>query len=134
MKKAKPVKPVLPDITTEDDIRKLVDTFYDKVNQDEMLAPVFNDFAHVDWKAHLPVMYSFWSTVLFGTMSYKGRPFPKHLPLPIGTEHFSRWLQLFFQNVNDHFSGDKAQEAKTKALNIATMFQHKMLNTTYAIQ
>ncbi|AYA37662.1 group III truncated hemoglobin [Hymenobacter oligotrophus] len=116
----------LPDITTEADIQKLVDTFYDKVNQDALLGPVFNQIAQVHWPKHLPTMYDFWSSVLFGTMRYKGRPFPKHLALPIEGEHFQRWLQLFYATVQENFSGPKAEEAKVKALNIASMFEYKM--------
>ncbi|MDX5396941.1 MAG: group III truncated hemoglobin, partial [Hymenobacteraceae bacterium] len=51
------------DILAQEDIIKLVDTFYEKVNQDELLAPVFNDFAAVNWQTHLPVMYDFWGSV-----------------------------------------------------------------------
>ncbi|MBC6608077.1 group III truncated hemoglobin, partial [Hymenobacter sp. BT188] len=50
-----------PDIQNEADIKLLVDTFYNKVNADALLAPVFNEFAHVDWPVHLPRMYDFWS-------------------------------------------------------------------------
>jgi hemoglobin len=114
------------DIETEADIKLLIDTFYDNVNNDELLSPVFNDFAQIDWQQHLPVMYSFWSTVLFGSMAYKGQPFPKHLRLPIEKQHFSRWIALFTQTVEDLFEGTKASEAKQKAASIAQIFQMKM--------
>ncbi|OON66237.1 group III truncated hemoglobin [Hymenobacter sp. CRA2] len=116
----------LPDISTETDIRTLVDRFYDKVNQDELLGPVFNEIAAVHWEAHLPIMYDFWSSILLGTARYKGRPFPKHLALPIEKAHFQRWLQLFYQTVVENFAGAKAEEVKVKALNIATMFEYRM--------
>jgi hemoglobin len=114
------------DLQTEADIVRLVDTFYGHVNEDPLLRPVFNDVAQVDWAHHLPNMYDFWSSVLLGTMRYKGRPFPKHLPLPISGPHFQRWLALFNASVDELFQGEKAAEAKTKALNIATMFEHRM--------
>ncbi|GAB2950030.1 group III truncated hemoglobin [Hymenobacter coalescens] len=116
----------LPDIATEAHIQQLVDRFYDKVNADELLGPVFNALARVHWPAHLPVMYDFWSSVLLGTARYKGRPFPKHMALPIEKPHFQRWLQLFYATVQEHFAGPKAEEAKVKALNIATMFEYRM--------
>ena len=62
-----------PDITSEADIRLLVDGFYAKVVEDALLGPVFNGFAHVDWPRHLPVMYDFWSSLLLGTTRYHGR-------------------------------------------------------------
>jgi hemoglobin len=60
----------LKEIQSEQEIKEMVDAFYDKVNKDQMLSPVFNDFAGVNWEKHLPVMYSFWSSVLLGDFSY----------------------------------------------------------------
>ncbi|GAA4054663.1 group III truncated hemoglobin [Hymenobacter glaciei] len=115
-----------PDITTEADVQLLVDTFYTKVNHDALLDPVFNGFAHVDWPRHLPVMYDFWSSLLLGTTRYHGRPFPKHLPLPIAAAHFQRWLALFEATVNELFNGPKSEEAKVRAQSIATLFEHRL--------
>jgi hemoglobin len=56
-------------------------------------------------------------------MSYQGRPWPKHAPLPVQKEHFERWLSLFCQTVDSLFSGPKATEAKSIALSIADTFQ-----------
>ncbi|WP_181307845.1 group III truncated hemoglobin [Rufibacter sp. XAAS-G3-1] len=114
------------DIETEEDIRRLVDTFYDHVNQDDLLGPVFNGFAKVDWEHHLPKMYQFWSTVLFGSMAYKGQPFPRHLALPVDRTHFTRWIALFTQTVDELFAGAMADQAKQKATSIANIFQMKM--------
>lgn len=116
----------LPDIQTETDIRTLVDRFYDKVNEDELLGPIFNEVAAVHWEAHLPTMYDFWSSILLGTARYKGRPFPKHMALPVSKPHFQRWLQLFYATVAENFAGPTAEQAKVKALNIATMFEYRM--------
>ena len=121
-----PVPPPLPDVRTEADIRQLVDTFYARVSADALLSPVFNDLAQVNWDAHLPTMYDFWSSVLLGTSRYKGRPFAKHFPLPIGAAHFQRWLALFQASVDALFTGPKAAEAKTKAQHIGAMFEHRM--------
>lgn len=114
------------DLTSEEDIRTLVDAFYEQVNQDELLSPIFNDVAHVNWQHHLPNMYQFWSSVLFGTAVYKGRPFPKHFGLPVDRTHFSRWMQLFTQTVDTHFTGPMAEHAKERAISIANIFQMKM--------
>jgi hemoglobin len=116
---------LLHDIATEADVKRLVDAFYEKVNADELLSPVFNEIAAVQW-AHLPVMYSFWSSILLGTASYYGRPFPKHLALPVRREHFDRWLQLFTGTVDELFEGDKAEEAKMRGYSIAQVFQYRM--------
>ena len=116
----------LPDITTEADVKHLVDTFYDKVNQDALLAPVFNEHARVNWEKHLPIMYRFWSSILLGTASYNGQPFPKHAFLPVNQEHFARWLQLFYETITENFRGPVAEEAKWRAANIARIFSNKI--------
>ncbi|SIR48953.1 group III truncated hemoglobin [Pontibacter lucknowensis] len=114
------------DIRDEQDIKLLVDSFYAKVNEDDLLGPVFNGFAKVNWEHHLPIMYSFWSSVLFGTMAYKGQPFPKHMRLPVDRQHFARWIVLFTETADELFEGDKTKELKQKATSIAQVFQMKM--------
>lgn len=111
------------DIKTREDIMRLVDSFYAKVQKDELLAPVFS---HVNWPHHLPIMYNFWSSMLLGDQSYRGNPFQKHLPLPIDTQHFGRWLALFRETVDEHFEGEKASEALMRAESIAGIFQVRM--------
>jgi hemoglobin len=114
------------EIKTTEDIKLLVDRFYEKVNRDELLSPVFNGEAHVDWEEHLPKMYRFWGTQLIGTGDYTGRPFPPHMELTIGKEHFKRWLELFVRTVDDHFTGEIADIAKAKGKSIAEIFQYKL--------
>jgi hemoglobin len=116
----------LPDITNEADVKLLVDSFYDKVNQDALLSPVFNEHARVNWEQHLPVMYRFWSSILLGTASYAGQPFAKHAFLPVDQDHFSRWLLLFYNTLTEHFRGPNAEEAKLRAANIARVFLNRI--------
>lgn len=114
------------DIATEEDVKLLVDSFYERVNKDNMLSPIFNDFAKINWEHHMPQMYAFWGSLLLGTANYKGRPFPKHMPLPIDTTHFERWLTLFITTVDTLFEGPVAEDAKWRAFNIAGTFQYKL--------
>ena len=114
---------IMRDIENEADVRQLVDEFYGAIRGDALLNPIFTDVAQVDWAHHLPAMYSFWSTMLLRTQSYKGRPWPKHAPLPVRQEHFERWVSLFCQTVDGLFEGPKATEAKSVALSIADTFQ-----------
>ncbi len=111
------------DINTRSDIEKLVNDFYGKVQNDQLLGPVFR---HVDWPHHLPVMYDFWSSILLGDQSYRGNPLQKHLPLPIEGKHFDQWLKLFTETVNENFAGDKAEEVKMRAESTAGIFQLKL--------
>lgn len=114
------------DINSGQDIKLLVDAFYGKVREDDLLSPVFDDFSQVNWEHHLPIMYSFWSSVMFGTMAYKGQPFPKHMRLPIDRQHFARWVMLFTESADELFAGERTQELKQKASSIAQVFQMKM--------
>jgi hemoglobin len=111
------------DIITREDVKTLVNGFYDKVKTDELIGPVFS---HVDWPNHLPVMYDFWASILLGDQSYRGNPFQKHLPLPLERRHFDRWLKLFTETVHENFTGEKAKEALDRAQSIAGIFQHRM--------
>ena len=113
------------DISTEADVKTLVDSFYIKVDADEILAPIFKDVARVDWDEHLPIMYKFWGSLLLRSGTYQGQPWPKHAVLPVNVEHFNRWLSLFKQTVDEHFAGPKAAEAKNIAGSIADTFQNR---------
>jgi hemoglobin len=114
------------DIATTADIRALVDRFYEKVNRDVLLGPIFNEVAAVDWPSHLATLFKFWETLLFGSGTYQGAPFPKHSVLPVEKAHFDRWLELFLATVDENFSGPKAEEAKGRALSIADTFARRM--------
>ena len=111
------------DIATQEDVSLLIHAFYEQVRQDELLAPVFS---HVDWDHHTPIIINFWCMLLLGDNSYKGNPFQKHVSLPIREEHFERWLFHFRSTVDEFFIGEKADEAKSRAGNIANMFQFRL--------
>ena len=116
----------MQEIKNLDDIKQMVDTFYDKVNKDKELSYIFNYFAKKNWVTHLPIMYSFWSKLLLGEGDYRGNPFQKHIPLPIESHHFDRWVELFKQNIDEQFIGEIAEEAKLRAENIAYVFDNKL--------
>lgn len=56
----------MTDLTDRADIVRLVDAFYGRVRADAILSPIFDGIARVDWTLHLPKMYDFWESVLFG--------------------------------------------------------------------
>lgn len=116
----------MKDIQNLNDIKQMVDTFYDKVNQDAELSYIFNDFAKINWKTHLPTMYAFWNKILFSEGNYRGNPFEKHIPLPIEEKHFDRWVAIFIENIDSQFEGEKAEEVKMRAQSIAYVFNNKL--------
>lgn len=117
---------IMRDIENLDDIKQMVDSFYDKINQDKELSYIFNDFAKVDWPKHLPIMYDFWNKIIFSEGDYRGNPFQRHLNLPIKPHHFERWVEIFVENIDAQFSGENTEEAKLRAKNIAYIFNHKL--------
>jgi hemoglobin len=114
------------DLLTLEDIKKLVDTFYEKVRQDELLSPIFNERIQDRWPEHLEKMYAFWQTVLLHQQAYHGSPFPPHAQLPVNRSHFEKWMELFTSTVDLLFAGKKASEAKWRAQKMAEMFQSKI--------
>lgn len=117
------INEVRSDILTETDVALLVNVFYSKVREDALLAHVFNEVIQDNWPAHLSRMTDFWSTVLLYTRTYKDDPMPKHLPLPVGKEHFERWLELFNESIDELFDGQIAANARKRANSIASIMQ-----------
>jgi len=117
-------------LETREDIEQLVNSFYTKVIRDEKIALFFTDIAKVNWDQHLPKMYSFWESILFGQMTYKGNPMGAHFPIneikAMEQEHFDRWLELWTETVEENFSGENADLAIYKAQNIAKLMAFKM--------
>ena len=117
-------------LESRNDIEFLVNAFYDKVSKDEKLGFFFNDVAKVDWSHHLPKMYSFWESLLFGEASYKGNPMAMHFPVnekvAIEKPHFAHWIKLWTETVEENFEGEKAEAAVYKASNIANLMAYKM--------
>jgi len=114
------------DISTFEDIKKLVDVFYDKIRLNDLLAPIFNAIIQDRWPQHLDKMYTFWQTVLLGEHTYFGSPFVPHAKLQVNHLHFQTWLKLFNSTVDELFVGPIATEAKWRADKMATMFETKI--------
>lgn len=121
------------DIQNRKDIEQLINSFYDKVKQDDVIGFIFNDVAKVNWEKHLPVMYDFWENILFLSNNYAGNPMSVHTHLnkltPLAKEHFERWLKLFNETTDELFEGEKAMLAKEKALSIANIMEIKISGT-----
>jgi hemoglobin len=107
------------DILEESDIKVLVDTFYDNVKTDSVIGYIFHSIIGEDWSHHLPVMYSFWGTILLNKQGYKGNVIQKHIDIDkkitLQKEHYDRWILLWQQTVDELYEGEKAEEAKNRA-------------------
>ncbi len=118
------------DISNRADIIFLVDTFYTKVQQNNKIGPIFTEIAKVDWSHHLPKMYDFWESILFGKAVYKGNPMLTHFALRekanMHQEEFNTWKKLFFETVDELFEGEYAEMIKQKAQSIADLMHYKL--------
>lgn len=121
------------DITDRKDLEILVNAFYDKIKTDDVIGYLFNDVAKVNWEKHLPKMYDFWENILFQTGNYSGNPMLKHKELheksTMESAHFRHWNYLFNQTVDAFFEGEKANEIKLRAANIAQVMRYKTIGS-----
>jgi hemoglobin len=111
------------DISSKDDITKLVLTFYEKVKKDDELSPFFKD---LDFEVHMPKMIQFWSFALLNEPGYTTNVVEKHLHMPLKEVHFERWLNLFNETIDEHFSGEIANQAKQRAQLIGWTIKSKI--------
>ncbi|MCB9230717.1 MAG: group III truncated hemoglobin [Bacteroidia bacterium] len=118
------------DIQTGEDIRQLVDTFYKKAISDPVIGHFFTQVVQLDFDLHMPVMYSFWESVLLGQAGYKGNPMLKHLELnkksPLEKYHFDRWMSLWEETLDELFSGKTADQARQRAANLRHLMEYKI--------
>ena len=121
----------LADLTDRRDVEVLVREFYTRAFADPLLGPIFRDVARMDLEKHLPVMCDFWQTVLFRAGLYRRNALQVHAELhalsPLSSEHFARWLAVWTGTVDDCFSGEKAELAKTQAGRIAYSISRRLL-------
>src|SRR5271155_4675615 len=92
-------------VVNESSIAVLVDRFYTRVRQDDILGPVFARAIGDEWEPHLETMRAFWSSLMLASGRYRGNPMLKHLLLVprIGSEDFERWLSIWKQTTSELF-------------------------------
>ncbi|MGK0495080.1 MAG: hemoglobin [Maribacter sp.] len=113
------------------DVSLLVRTFYGKIRKDDVLGPIFNN--HItDWESHLELLTDFWETQLFLKRTYHGNPITAHqevdekMNYAITSEHFGLWLNLWFETIDELFTGETAWIAKNRAQKMSTMLFMKL--------
>jgi hemoglobin len=118
------------DIATREDCERLVRAFYGRALEDPIIGWIFTDVAKLDLEKHIPVIASFWETVLLGARSYSGGAFRPHAELhaKVGLRggHFVRWLALWEQTVDELFEGERAELAKAHAQRVARAFRQRL--------
>lgn len=102
----------------------LVETFYGRVRQDDLIGPLFNA-AIDDWPHHLKSLATFWNSVMLGSGRYKGQPVPAHMKhrAHITPAMFTRWLLLWKATTDELMQADAAAALQAKAERIAESLQ-----------
>jgi hemoglobin len=114
------------DIESLKDIQFLVDRFYERVREDELVGPIFNIRLSGRWEMHHRKLYRFWNTVLLRRPDYFGNPVPMHFGLSLNEDHFKKWLKIWIQTVDENFEGQIAERAKFRGKTMADAFLSKI--------
>lgn len=118
------------DIQNQSDLYLLVDEFYKKLLSDKSISYIFTDVVKIKIEEHLPILVTFWSQAILGTGGYTNNLTQIHLDINakeyLSPELFKIWLNHFNTAVDEYFRGEKAEQIKTQALNIATIMQIKI--------
>lgn len=121
------------DLDSPEAIAEMVRRFYQDVAQDDLLGPVFNDVAQVDWAEHLPKLAAFWCRALLGLPGYSGNPFRAHARIhqrsPFTHAHFERWLSLFTDTIELGWVGPNATRALALAHDVARVHSNQLVGT-----
>jgi hemoglobin len=128
---------VLPDLDTRDEIARMVRRFYRDVAQDDLLGPLFNDVAAVDWPEHLEKLTAFWCRALLSQPGYQGNPFRSHQSIhersPFTAAHFERWLTLFYETLDSGWAGPRTEQAREFAGRVAFVHSRQLLGQAVAL-
>ncbi|MAY82628.1 MAG: sec-independent protein translocase TatC [Flavobacteriales bacterium] len=120
----------MKDIENREDLELLIDRFYKKALKDEVIQHFFTKEVELNWDSHIPLIVDFWESSLLGTGIYRGNPMSAHIALdqnsPMEQKHFDRWLNLWEESVKEHFAGEKADLAVSRAKQIAQLMQFKI--------
>jgi hemoglobin len=125
------------DLDSPEQIAKMVRRFYSDVTQDDLLGPMFNDVAKVDWSEHIPKLAEFWCRALLGRPGYTGNPYRAHALVharePFTAAHFERWLSLFRETLELDWTGPLTARALDLAENVARVHSHQLIGREVSV-
>lgn len=123
------------DLDSVEEINRFVKRFYGTVAQDDLLAPMFEHAAGVDWATHIDKLTQFWARALLSRAGYQGNPYAKHAAVhekrAFTVAHFERWLDLFHDAIND-WCGPRAERAKAVVINVGEVHSRQIVGTMYS--
>lgn len=116
------------DINDREAIYQLVLCFYEKAIEDPVIGFFFTQVKPLDLETHVPKVVDFWEAMLFGASiidrnKYTGNMLNAHMSIDhkarIQTGHFTRWLYLFHESIDESFKGKNADRLKQRATKMA---------------
>ncbi|MEO7430291.1 MAG: group III truncated hemoglobin [Acidimicrobiales bacterium] len=126
------------DLDSPEEITEMVRRFYADVAMDDLLGPMFNDVAQVDWSEHLPKLAAFWSRALLGQPGYSGNPYRAHALVhqqePFRAAHFQRWLMLFRETLELGWIGPNVDRALELAEKVAQVHSQQLLGEAVIVE
>lgn len=120
------------DIQTQEDIYKIVDSFYKKLFADERISYIFTEVIpiHLKLEEHLQMLVKFWSQSILGTGGYVNNLTQIHLDVDLKShltkELFEIWLNHFENAINEQYSGINCERMKNQAHNLSIIMQIKI--------
>ncbi|HEY9556438.1 MAG TPA: group III truncated hemoglobin [Acidimicrobiales bacterium] len=118
------------DLDDRAQIHDAVVAFYREIVFDDLLAPVFDEVADVDWALHIPKLIDYWCRVLLGEVGYDGYILGAHAVVdriePFRAEHFDRWYGLWVETLDSRWSGPFADQAKSHAARMAGVLSRRL--------
>ena len=121
----------MKDIERREDLLLIMEKFYDKLLVDETISFFFTRVTKVDQhlEEHFEILATFWEQALFLKGGYHNNMFQKHKDIheksAFTKEHFDTWLKHLYTTLDEYFKGEKVEQMKTQALNMATVLQIK---------
>ena len=118
------------DLVARAAIHDLVVAFYREMVMDDLLAPVFEEVAEVDWASHIPLLIDYWCRILLGHDGYQGTILAAHRHVhdqqALAAEHFDRWYTLWVAAIDARWSGPSAEKAKHHAAKIGATLARQL--------
>ncbi len=122
----------LENTINDENIERLVRTFYPSVLEDKIVGPFFieklgSDISSAKWEEHLVLLSQFWAFTILGDEAYTGHPLAPHFEIEgISREAFKQWLRLFYDAVDKTYTENIGEFFKTKSADIAENFMRKL--------
>jgi hemoglobin len=124
------------DLVSRAEIHDLVVEFYREVVFDDLLAPIFDEVAEVDWSQHIPKLIDYWCRILLRERSYAGAVTATHRHLhgrqPVRIEHCDRWYVLWVRTVDSRWAGPTADRAISHAARLMAAMATRIFGFEWA--